>query len=218
MIEGYPYNKLIAVNGQKLSGARAAAEERKLQREIRRRRKESPAKRKKSVAEFQNERRQDHALLTEMVKAFEYRLTGQAIVGGHRCFVLQATPKPDYVPPNRDTEVLKGMRGEMWIDTSQYQWEKVHAEVFRSVHFGFFIASVKPGTEFTLEQQPAQGTLWLPSHFSKVIRARVLFSRRRIHDDETYSEYRPAAEDLSQQHERARLEGRVRASQLEVVP
>ena len=49
------------------------------------------------------------------------------------------------------------MRGKMWIDTRQYQWVKVHAEVFRPVAFGLFIAHVEPGTEFTLEESPIGG-------------------------------------------------------------
>src|SRR5205823_572451 len=152
-----------------------------------RRRSESPSARRKRVAQYENERRQDHALMGEMIKAFDFRLTGEEIVNGRRCFALDAKPKPGYKPPNRDTQVLKGMRGQMWVDAEQYQWVKVHAEVFQPVRFGLFVAQVKPGTEFTLEQKPVEGNLWLPSHFSMNVKARVLLSSRNSADDEIYS-------------------------------
>jgi hypothetical protein len=194
MIDGSPYNELIAINGQPLSAAQKASEDRKLQGETERRRKESDAARQKRVTEYRKERRQDHALMAEMVRAFDYKLDGEDTVNGRRCFVLEATPKASYQPPSRETQVLKGMRGKMWVDTAQYQWVRVHAEVFRPVSFGLFIARVKPGTEFTLEQRPVKGNLWLPSYFSMAVNAQVLILSRRFRDDETYWNYRRAVE------------------------
>ncbi len=190
MIEGSPYNRPIAINGRKLTPAEIKKEDRKLQQEIKRRRDESPAARQKRVAEYEKERRQDHALLREMVKGFDYTLAGEDTVNGRRCFLLEATPKPGYQPPTRDTQVLWGMRGKMWVDMQQYQWVRVTAEVFRPVSFGLFFATVKPGTEFTLEQMPVKGELWLPSHFSMEINARVLLWRHLLSDNETYTRFR----------------------------
>jgi hypothetical protein len=192
MIDGSTYNKLIAIDNKPLPPAQASAEERKLQEETARRNHESPAARQKRVAEYQRERRQDHALLSQMAKAFDYKLEGEETVAGRRCFVLAATPKPSYQPVSRDTKVLKGMRGRLWIDEQDYQWVKVHAQVFRPVAFGLFIAHVYPGTEFTLEQRPVQGNLWLPSHFSMRVNSRILVFAHNSSDDETYSNYRPA--------------------------
>jgi len=130
--------------------------------------------------------------MVQMTKAFQYKLLGNETVRGHKCYVIQATPKPGYAPPNRETRVLTGMRGKMWIDADQFQWVKVEAEVFRPVAFGLFIAHVQPGTEFNLEDEPVADGVWLPSHFSTRVKARVLgLWSRNSHDDETYTEYRP---------------------------
>ena len=131
--------------------------------------------------------------MDEMGKGFDFKLAGEDTVNGRRCYVLNATPKAGYKPPSRETKVLTGMRGTMWVDTQAYQWVKVHAEVFRPVTFGLFFAQVKPGTEFTLEEKPVTGNLWLPSHFAMAVKSRVLFASRNSTDDETYSDYRPAA-------------------------
>ena len=190
MIDGSPYNELIKANGHSLGPARAAAERRKLQQEIARRRRETPSERRQRVARYNRERRQDNQLLEEMIKAIDFKVVGEDIVEGRRCFVLAGAPRPGYRPTSRDTKVLKGMRGKMWIDEQAYQWVKVDAEVFRPVAFGLFIAKVEPGTEFTLEQQPFQGNLWLPSHFSVTVKATILwYWPHNSTDDETYSNY-----------------------------
>ncbi len=194
MIEGSPYQKLIARNGQPLSPQDAATQERKLQETILRRKSESAADRQARVAKYQRGRRQDHALMQQMTKAFDFRLRGQEIVNGRLCYVLDGTPRPDYEPINRDTEVLKGMRGRLWVDTKEFQWVKVHAEVFRPVKFGLFIAKVQPGTEFTLEEGPVGGGLWMPSRFDQEVKAQVLlFWNRNSSEHDTYWGYKRTA-------------------------
>jgi hypothetical protein len=193
MIDGSPFNKLVAINDEPSPPAAAAEQERKLRVATGRRHQESPRARAKRIAQYQRERRQDHALMAEMIKAFNFKLDGEDTIRGHRCFVLEATPRPDYQPVSRDTRVLKGMRGKMWVDEQQYQWVKVQAEVFRPVAFGLFIAHVEPGTRFLLEQEPVEGHIWLPSHFAMQVKAKILFAARNSTDDETYTEYRRAA-------------------------
>jgi hypothetical protein len=190
MIDGSPYNELLAENGEPLTGARAAVEKKKLQEETAQRRAESPAARQRRIAAYERERRQDHDLMREMVKGFDFQLVGQESVNGHNCYVLTATPRPGYRPISRDTRVLTGMRGKLWVDTREYQWVKVHAEVFRPVSFGLFIAHVQPGTEFTLEEAPVGDGVWMPVHFVTKVRASVLMWSRNSTDDETYANYR----------------------------
>jgi hypothetical protein len=195
MIGGSDYEKLLAVNGEPLSAAQAAEEEKKLQREIAHRRNESPEARKKRVSQYEAERRQDHALMTEMVKAFQYKLLGVETMNGRKCYVVEAAPAPGYRPPTHETKVLTGMRGKMWIDAAEFQWVKVHAEVFRSVAFGLFIAHVQPGTEFTLEEAPVYGRVWLPTHFVTDVKASVMhFWSRNSREEETYTDYQPMSE------------------------
>ena len=190
MLDGSPYNKLLAINDEPLSGSAAAAEDRKLQREKIHRQNESSTARQKRISAYSRERRQDHALLSEMARAFDSKLVGEETVDGRQCYLLSATPRPDYQPVSRDTKVLKGMRGRLWIDAKDYQWVKVQAEVFRPVTFGLFIAHVEPGTAFTLEERPLEGSLWLPLHFSVRVKAKVLMFPRNSLDEETYSDYR----------------------------
>lgn len=196
LIEGSEYNRLIAVNDKPLSAAQQAAEEQKLKQEIQKRRRESPAERSKRVSKYQHDRQQDHAMMREMATAFNFKLAGEESVNGRPAWVLTAEPKPDYRPKTRDTRVLTGMHGKLWVDQQTYQWAKVDAQVVKPVTFGGFIAQVGPGTRFLLEQAPVAGSLWLPRHFAMQVKASVLWRDRSSTDDETYRDYRPMRELL----------------------
>ena len=129
--------------------------------------------------------------MREMADAFNFKLLGKGKLDEHGVYMLEATPRPDYQPKRRETKVLTGMKGKLWIDIKDYHWVKVEAEVFKPVPFGLFIAKVHPGTYFVLEQAPVTDKLWLPKHFSMSVRASILWWPRISTEDETYKDYRP---------------------------
>jgi hypothetical protein len=192
MIDGSPYNLVTAINDEPLSPDEKAAEQRKLEREIEKRRNESERERRKRIAKYTKERDHDHELLQQMAEAFEFQLTGEATVNGHPCWVLAAEPKPDYEATNHEGRILKGMKGTLWVDKASNQWVKVHAEVVKPVSFFGFLAKVGPGTEFNLEQEPVANGVWFPKKFDVQVRASALglFSENSNEND-TYRDYQP---------------------------
>jgi len=198
MIDGSPYNRLIAVDDQPLPPGGEAEEDRLVGRAIEKRQHESDGERDRRLEKYQKERRHNAALLRGMVDAFEFRLVGDEIMNGHDCWVLEANPKPGYQPTNRETKVLTGMTGRLWIDKRDNQWVKVQAEVVKPVAFFGFLAKVGKGTRFLLEQEPVAAGLWLPKHFSMQVNASALGFNQDSTDDETYSDYRPASRALAQ--------------------
>jgi hypothetical protein len=191
VLDGSEYRRLVKRNDVPLSAAEQKKEEQKYAAERDRRKRESSSERSKRVGRYQKERQQDHAMMTEMTEAFNFKLVGEATVAGHPCYVLDATPKTGYVPKMRDTKVLTGMRGKMWVDKSTAQWVKVEAEVIRPVSF-YAVATVGPGTKFSLEQEPVEGGVWLPKHFAVKVNSSVLFLSRNSLEDEISSNYRRA--------------------------
>ncbi len=82
------------------------------------------------------------------------------------------------------------MKGRLWVEKSEYHWAKVEAEVTQPVEFGLFLARVKPGTKFELDQA-AVGNVWLPKRFVESINATVLgLYGMRSTEEEDYSDYR----------------------------
>ena len=173
MIDGSPYNRSLSFDNEPLSPAQLKEEQLKLLQEIENRRKESASERKARVGKFESLRADEHLLMEQLTDAFNFRLTGTEEVEGVSCYKFDATPKSDYRPPVEKARVLLGMRGQMWIDQQHFHWVKVRAQVTQPVTFGFFVARVKPGTEFELDQTPVGG-FWLPKYFVEKVNASVL--------------------------------------------
>jgi hypothetical protein len=196
MIDGSPYQRLIAVNDEPLSKDEDKKEQRKLNEAIAKRKSESAEQRQQRIAKYQKERLRDHAMMQQLTVAFEFKLIDRRTVNSRQVYVLQATPKPGYRPPNMAARVLPGMQGELWIDVETYQWVKVTAEVIHPVSIEGFLAQVEPGTQFELENMPVADGVWLPKHFSMGSHAKVLhLFNRSSEEDETYSDYKRISGD-----------------------
>jgi hypothetical protein len=191
MIDGSPYQRLIAVNGKPLPKQDDAKERQKLQQAIAERKAESADKRKGRIEKYEKDRARDHAMMRELTKAFQFKLIGQRKLRGFNVYVLGATPRPGYNPPNMETQVLTGMQGELWIDSATYQWVKVTAEVIHPVSIEGFLAQVEPGTQFELEKMPVNDNIWLAKHFAMKSQAKVLFMiNRSSQEDDTFWNYK----------------------------
>lgn len=199
MIEGTPYNRLLAVNGKALSSEKEAEELKKEHEAAAQRRQESPEDRRKRIAKFEKERTRDNLMMEQLTEAFTFSLMAQRKVRGFTVWMLKATPRPGYKPPNLETEVLPGMQGELWIDQKTYNWVKVSAEVIRTVSIAGFLAQVQPGTRFEVEKSPVGNGIWQISHFSMKSSARILglFSRSSWEDD-TYFDYKIRSASVAQ--------------------
>ena len=196
MIEGSPYDRLVAINGRPLSSAERAREDQKLERTIAERRRESSSERAERIARYRKERGQDHIMLTQLTKAFDFHFVRTQRLGNRNVYVLKATPRAGYRPPNMEAQALTGMEGTMWVDQETFEWVKVEAHVVRPVSIEGFLAKVEPGTWFEMEKQPVGGGVWLPSHFAMRSRAKVLYViNRRSQDDETYFNYKIHSSD-----------------------
>src|SRR5215831_14494386 len=112
MLGGSPYYELIARNGEPLPAAAHAKEEAKFRQERAKRTRESRDDRADRVAKYQDERQHEHFLMNEMTRAFHFQLVGDETIDGHRSYVLAASPKPGYHPPNEKAHVLTGMKGK----------------------------------------------------------------------------------------------------------
>ena len=191
MIDGSPYRRLIAVNNEPLPMDQNVQEERKLQQVIAQRKAESADQRAKRIAKYQAERKRDHLMMDQLTRAFDFKLLGEKKLGSYDVYVLRATPRNGYKPPNMEAQVLPGMRGELWIDQKSFQWVKVTAQVIHPVSIEGFLARVEPGTRFELEKMPVDNGIWLAKHFSMKSSAKILYMfNRSEQEDNTFFDYR----------------------------
>jgi hypothetical protein len=192
MLEGSPYERLLALNDKPLPPEQRQQEQEKFEREVHDRRSETSRQRHARITKYENDRADENLLMQQMVSAFIFHLAGQEQVENVDCYLLKATPNPTYRPAVEKARALTGMQGRMWIDKVHHHWVKIQAQVVKPVAFGFILARVKPGTRFDLEQTPI-GNVWLPKKFIQSVNASVLGLYGIRSQDETYwSEYRRA--------------------------
>jgi hypothetical protein len=191
MIDGSSYQRLLAI-GKPLSPAQAAAELQKEEKTAAERHSQTPEQRKRRIASYSKQRKSDHMMMSQLSKGFDFKIDGTRVVGERNVWILTATPKPGYRPPNMDCQVLPGMKGEMWIDQETYEWVKVTAQVIRPVSIEGFLAEVEPGTRFEIEKTPVAVGLWQISHFSMQSRAKVLhLIKRNSAEEDWYYDFQP---------------------------
>jgi hypothetical protein len=137
-------------------------------------------------------------MISQLTKAFDFKLVGVRKLRGFTVWVLRATPRPGYNPPNMNAQVLTGMQGELWIDQQTSQWVRVTAQVIHPVSIEGILAQVEPGTRFEMEKAPVSGGVWEISHFVENANAKVLYMFSHNSQQESwYSNYQRITSDGS---------------------
>jgi hypothetical protein len=194
MIEGSAYRRLTAVNDKPLPADDEQQEQQKLREEVASRCGESADERAERIAKYRKERDRNRRMIGELTKAFTFAVAGKRRVRDRQTWVLNASPRPDYEPPDMETKALTGMEGKLWIDSATFEWVRVEAHVVRPVSIEGFLATVEPGTVFELERAPVAKGIWLPAHFSVRSKARILgLIGHNTRDEETYTDYQPTS-------------------------
>ena len=175
MLDGTPYQRLIAENGKPLSQAQEAEAMKKQQQAEAQHQSESAGERRSRIANYRKDLARDHNMYEQLTEAFDFKLVGQGKLRKFNVYLLKATPKPGYRPPNMECQALPGMQGQLWVDQKTFQWVKVTAQVIRPVSIEGFLAQVEPGTRFELEKAPVGNGVWLPSHFKMKSHSKVFF-------------------------------------------
>lgn len=178
VIDGEPYEKLIAKNGKPLSDAEARKEAEKLDRELSRRRSQDPGQRARRLSEREKRRREGREFAREIPEAFTFRLAGQDTLEGRPVWIIDAEPKPGYKGKAKHANLLSKFRGRLWIDQQDYQWVRVEVETIAPVRFGWILAKLDPGARMTFEQRRVHGEVWLPSHAWMRLGARLALVKR----------------------------------------
>jgi hypothetical protein len=187
ILEGQPYEKLIARNDHPLSEKEAQKEQKKMDNEVEKRKRQSSAEK----AKLDKERLEEQKYLREFTDAFNFKVIGEEPVSGKPAWIISVNPKPGYRPKESDAKMFTKLRGKVWISKDEYHWVKAQGEAIDTLSFGFFLFRVAPGATVSFEQTSVNGEVWLPSRISVRADARIaLLKKMKAEIDITYREYR----------------------------
>lgn len=173
-IDGSRYSRLIEKDGAPLSPKDAAKEQAKMDREIDKRKRESPEERRKRLAEREKEFQEERSFRLQVADAFVFKLLGEEAVNGRQCYRVQAEPKAGFVPKGKSAGFLPKMRGVLWIDKADYEWAKVEAETLDTLSFGLALVRIAKGARIFIDQTLVNEEVWFPKTFRIELTARAL--------------------------------------------
>ncbi len=182
--------RLIAKDDKPLSEKDAAREEEKIQKVIDKGKNESDQDRRKRLEKEDKQTEEDREFVKEIADAYNFRLAGAEVLGGRRTYVIDADPRPGFVPHQKNARFLPKFRFRVWIDEKDEEWIKLDIRCIDTVSVGLFLASIHKGSNIQIEQTEVNNEVWLPKHVSLRLDARVLFSGENVESDVTYRDYK----------------------------
>src|SRR5215471_4979598 len=100
-------------------------------------------------------------------------------------------PNPKFSPSNRETQVFKGMRGVLWIESTYERIAAVQGELFKDVNFGWgVLGRLHKGGTFEVVQAQILPGMWRITTLNLDFKGRAfLFSGLRILRKETSTRF-----------------------------
>jgi hypothetical protein len=190
-ISGEQINRLIQKDDKPLSEKDAAKEDERVQKIIDKRKNESDNDRRKRAEKEEKDLEDGRKFEREVADAYNFTLVGTEQVGGREAWVIQAEPRPDFVPHMKESKFLTKFRGRVWVDKRDLQLSKMDVEAVDTVSLGWVLARIHKGARIEFEQTRVNDEVWLPQHVSFKFDARIaLLKGYNIDGEQTFSDYK----------------------------
>jgi hypothetical protein len=186
-----PVRKLIAKDDKPLSDSDARKEDEKIQKIIEKRKNESDNDRQKRVEKQNKEQEDGRQFVKEIADAYTFRFVGEENLEGRKASVIDADPRPGYEPRTKNAKFLPKFHFRVWLDETEKQWVKLDIQCVDTVSVGLFLLRLHKGSSIQIEQVRVNDEVWLPSHVSLKLDARLaLLKGLNITEDVTFRDYK----------------------------
>ena len=123
---------------------------------------------------------------------YQYAGVGNGPLGKVEKFTFK--PNPKFSPPDYETEALKALSGEIWIDPGQERVVRLEGHLEQDTDYGWgILGKLNKGGWVVLEQTDVGGGQWRIAHVQMKMALRVLFKTKIFDTDEQLSRYAPVA-------------------------
>jgi hypothetical protein len=185
------YSRLVQNDDKPLSEKEQKKEDEKLEKFLDKRRNESEEDRPKRLEKEKKEREEGRGFEHDIVNAYDFRMLGDDHVSGEDTWVIEAIPRKDFKPAQPHADMLKKIKGKLWIEKKDYNWVKVEAEASDTISFGLFLFRIHPGSRFVLETQHVNNEFWAFHRLYIAGGARIaLFKNENIEQEDVFSNFK----------------------------
>lgn len=123
--------------------------------------------------------------------AFLYQFAGAAEQPDGTFIRLKFEPNPKFSPPDFETRILTGIRGEILIDPNDLRVKRIDGKTFRQVDFGWgIIGTLYPGAIMAIEQTKTQACGWQLTYLKlHMLGKELMFKSLHIEVEERAADY-----------------------------
>lgn len=177
--------RLVRINDKPLSPEDAAKEEDRLNGLL-----ADPGKQRHRKQNEDADAARALKVLRVLPQAFLYQFASVAETAHGRAARFTFRPNPAYDPPDLETQVLKSMNGEIWIDPAQERVVRMEGHLMNDVDFGWgILGRLYKGGWVVLEQADVGGSQWRVVRFQMSMTGRVLFKTKSFDTLEETNSY-----------------------------
>lgn len=159
-----------------------------------------------SIQEHRRKREQEDAkhadeIVRLLPTAFIYKFLGIVQGPSGPCYRLSIEPNPNFVPPDRQAEVLHGMAGQLWIDQKRERMVKLNVHLVSDVDFGWgVLGKLYKGGTILVEQKDVGQDHWEQYKLRLNLTGKVLMLKSLVIDTkEDESNFVPVPTDWTYQ-------------------
>lgn len=183
---------LLMLNDQLLTDEQRRIEDEKSQKIL-----NSPEEQRKRLKKQEDDERRANTLVKALPDAFIYEVD-PADPEPH-VVNLRFRPNPNFNPPDRETQVLKGMAGHMYIDTQANRMKRLDGTLVDDVNFGWGIfGKLHKGGHFEIRESDVGDGHWDMTYSNLDFTGKILlFKKLRIKETSEMSDYRRIPENLT---------------------
>ncbi|HXS76853.1 MAG TPA: hypothetical protein VN753_11795 [Terracidiphilus sp.] len=187
--------RLIAVNDAPLSAADEQREQMRLDQLL-----NDPGRQRHRKQGQDQDTARAMKVLRSLPRAFVYEYAGVGPGPSGQVAKFRFRPNPRFDPPDLETQVLKQMTGELWIDPRQERVAKLDGRLQQDVDIGWgILGRLYKGGTIVIDQADVGEGQWRIVHFDMKMSARVVFKIRVFDTTEDESQFVPVPAGLRYQ-------------------
>lgn len=134
-------SRLVAINGKPLGPDREHEEQDRLNQL-----KDDPAAQARHQRHHDSDQQHIDRMMRELPDAFVFTLVGTEDAPSGPLWHVSFEPNAQWNPPDRESEMLRGMAGDIWIDQHSLHFVRLQAHLIHDIDFGFgILASFRKG-------------------------------------------------------------------------
>lgn len=187
--------RLIALNDAPLSPANEQREQARLDQLL-----SDPSRQRHRKQSQDQDTARAMKVLRSLPSAFLYEYGGTAQASTGQVAKFRFRPNPKFDPPDLETQILKQMTGELWIDPVKERVVRLDGRLQEDVDYAWgILGRLYKGGTILLEQADVGENQWRIVHFDMKMSARVVFKTKVFDTTEDESQFVPVPSGLRYQ-------------------